>query len=225
MDGPLGAADLISVLKLDLPPFKDAPFLPTSRGIFDPPANVFDAIRKGDILLHHPYDSFDPVLHFLERAAEDPDVLAIKMTLYRTGADSPIVAALARAAENGKQVAVLVELKARFDEENNIEWARSLERAGVHVVYGVEGLKTHAKVALVVRREGDAMRRYVHVGTGNYNRATARVYTDLGLFTARADFGHDASELFNFLTGFSQQDEVPQADRGAVRAPRKGRSP
>ncbi len=205
VDGPLGAGDLISVLKLDLPQLKDPVYLPTSRGIFDPPANVFDVIRKSDILLHQPYDSFDPVLHFLERAAVDKDVLAIKMTLYRTGTDSPIVAALARAAENGKQVAVLVELKARFDEENNIQWARSLERAGVHVAYGVEGLKTHAKIALVVRREGTAMRRYVHVGTGNYNRATARVYTDLGLFTARADFGHDASELFNFLTGFSRK--------------------
>ncbi|HEY1435648.1 MAG TPA: polyphosphate kinase 1 [Thermoanaerobaculia bacterium] len=205
VDGPLGAADLLSVLKLDLPSLKDSPFLPAARGLFAPPANVFDAIRKGDILLHQPYDSFDPVLQFLEQAAVDPDVLAIKMTLYRTGTDSPIVAELARAAENGKQVAVLVELKARFDEENNIQWARSLERAGVHVAYGVEGLKTHAKIALVVRREGTAMRRYVHVGTGNYNRATARVYTDLGLFTARADFGHDASELFNFLTGFSRK--------------------
>jgi polyphosphate kinase len=205
VDGPLGAADLISVLKLDLPQLKDSPFLPTARGIFDSPANVFDVIRKNDILLHQPYDSFDPVLHFLERAAVDKDVLAIKMTLYRTGTDSPIVAALARAAENGKQVAVLVELKARFDEENNIQWARSLERAGVHVAYGVEGLKTHAKIALVVRREGNTMRRYVHVSTGNYNRATAKVYTDLGLFTSRADFGHDASELFNFLTGFSRK--------------------
>jgi polyphosphate kinase len=204
-DGPLGASDLLSVLKLDLPQLKDSPFLPSSRGLFDPPADAFDAIRKGDILLHQPYDSFDPVLRFLERAAVDKDVLAIKMTLYRAGTDSPIVAALARAAENGKQVAVLVELKARFDEENNIQWARSLERAGVHVAYGVEGLKTHAKIALVVRREGNTMRRYVHVGTGNYNRATARVYTDLGLFTARADFGHDASELFNFLTGFSRK--------------------
>ena len=205
IDGPLGAADLLSVLKLDLPDLKDTPFLPASRTIFDPPADVFETIRKGDILLHHPYDSFDPVLRFLEEAAADKDVLAIKMTLYRVGADSPMVAALARAAENGKQVAVLVELKARFDEENNIQWARSLERAGVHVAYGVGGLKTHAKIALVVRREGNTMRRYVHIGTGNYNRLTARVYTDLGLFTARADFGHDASELFNFLTGFSKK--------------------
>ncbi len=205
VDGPLGAADLISVLKLDLPQLKDVPYLPSARTIFDPPGNLFDMIRKADVLLHQPYDSFDPVLRFLEEAAADKDVLAIKMTLYRAGTDSPIVAALARAAENGKQVAVLVELKARFDEENNIHWARSLERAGVHVAYGVEGLKTHAKIALVVRREGNAMRRYVHVGTGNYNRATARIYTDLGLFTARADFGHDASELFNFLTGFSKK--------------------
>jgi polyphosphate kinase len=205
VDGPLGAADLLSVMKLDLPQLKDTPYLQGSRAIFDPPANIFDTIRKGDVLLHQPYDSFDPVLQFLEEAAADRDVLAIKMTLYRAGTDSPIVAALARAAENGKQVAVLVELKARFDEENNIQWARSLERAGVHVAYGVEGLKTHAKIALVVRREGNTMRRYVHVGTGNYNRATARVYTDLGLFTARADFGHDASELFNFLTGFSKK--------------------
>ncbi len=205
IDGPLGAADLISVLKLDLPQLKDVPYLPSARTIFDAPADLFETIRKGDILLHQPYDSFDPVLRFLEEAAADRDVLAIKMTLYRTGTDSPIVAALARAAENGKQVAVLVELKARFDEENNIQWARSLERAGVHVAYGVEGLKTHAKIALVVRREGNTMRRYVHIGTGNYNRGTARIYTDLGLFTARADFGHDASELFNFLTGFSKK--------------------
>ncbi len=205
VDGPLGAADLISVMKLDLPQLKDSPYLTASRSIFDPPGNVFDTIRKGDILLHQPYDSFDPVMRFLEVAAADKDVLAIKMTLYRTGSDSPIVAALAQAAENGKQVAVLVELKARFDEENNIQWARSLERAGVHVAYGVEGLKTHAKIALVVRREGNTMRRYVHIGTGNYNRMTARIYTDLGLFTARSDFGHDASELFNFLTGFSKK--------------------
>ncbi len=205
IDGPLGAADFLSVLKLDLPALKDAPYLPGSRALFEPPADVFETIRKGDVLLHHPYDSFTPVLRFLETAAVDKDVLAIKMTLYRTGADSPIVATLARAAENGKQVAVLVELKARFDEENNIQWARSLERAGVHVAYGVEGLKTHAKIALVVRREGATMRRYVHLGTGNYNSSTARVYTDVGLFTARADFGHDASELFNFLTGFSKK--------------------
>ncbi|HEY1250281.1 MAG TPA: polyphosphate kinase 1, partial [Thermoanaerobaculia bacterium] len=154
---------------------------------------------------HHPYESFTPVLDLLRAAAHDPNVLAIKMTLYRAGSDAEAVKALVRAAENGKQVAVSVELKARFDEENNIQWARSLERAGVHVAYGVEGLKTHAKIALVVRREGTAMRRYVHLGTGNYNSQTAKVYTDVGLFTARADFGHDATELFNFLTGFSKK--------------------
>ena len=205
VDGPLGASDFLALLRLERPDLKDPDFLPGSRAFFATPAEGFDAIRQKDVLLHHPYDSFDPVLRFLEGSAEDPDVLAIKMTLYRTGTDSPLVAALARAAENGKQVAVLVELQARFDEEKNIQWARSLERAGVHVAYGVEGLKTHAKIALVVRREGSAMRRYVHIGTGNYNRGTSRVYTDLGLFTARPEFGLDASELFNFLTGFSKR--------------------
>lgn len=204
-DGPLGTSDFLALLRLERPALKDPDFLAASRGFFSNADAGFGAIRQKDVLLHQPYDSFDPVLRFLEAAAEDPDVLAIKMTLYRTGPDSPVVAALARAGENGKQVAVLVELQARFDEEKNIQWARSLERAGVHVAYGVEGLKTHAKIALVVRREGNAMRRYVHVGTGNYNRATSRIYTDLGLFTARPEFGHDASELFNFLTGFSKR--------------------
>ncbi|HEY6928096.1 MAG TPA: polyphosphate kinase 1, partial [Thermoanaerobaculia bacterium] len=203
--GPLAVSDFLSLLKLDRNDLKDAPFLPSAHSLFSDPGSVFETIKKGDVLLHHPYDSFDPVMRFLDDAASDPDVLAIKMTLYRTGTDSPIVAALARAAENGKQVAVLVELQARFDEEKNIQWARSLERAGVHVAYGVEGLKTHAKIALVVRREGSSIRRYVHVGTGNYNRVTARIYTDLGLFTARPEFGYDASELFNFLTGFSKR--------------------
>ncbi len=203
--GPLAVSDCLAVQRLERPDLKDAPFLPSAGSLFARPGESFEAIRQKDILLHHPYDSFDPFLRFLEDAATDPDVLAIKMTLYRTGSDSPVVTALARAAENGKQVAVLVELQARFDEEKNIQWARSLERAGVHVAYGVEGLKTHAKIALVVRREGNAMRRYVHIGTGNYNRVTARVYTDLGLFTARADFGQDASQLFNFLTGFSKR--------------------
>jgi polyphosphate kinase len=203
--GPLAVSDCLAVLRLDRPDLKDAPFLPAAGSLFARPGDSFETIRQRDVLLHHPYDSFDPVLRFLEDAATDPDVLAIKMTLYRTGSDSPVVAALARAAENGKQVAVLVELQARFDEEKNIQWARSLERAGVHVAYGVEGLKTHAKIALVVRREGTAMRRYVHIGTGNYNKLTAQIYTDLGLFTARADFGHDASQLFNFLTGFSKR--------------------
>lgn len=203
--GPLGVSDLLALGKLERADLKDAPFLPSAGRLFSRPGSAFEEIRKGDILLHHPYDSFDPVMRFLEDSASDPDVVAIKTTLYRTGTDSPVVATLARAAENGKQVAVLVELQARFDEEKNIQWAQSLERAGVHVAYGVEGLKTHAKIALVVRREGNAMRRYVHFGTGNYNRATARIYTDLGLFTARPEFGHDASELFNYLTGFSRR--------------------
>jgi polyphosphate kinase len=204
IEGPLGGADLSAVLRLERPDLKDSAFA-ASRSLFAARGEAFERIRQGDVLLHHPYDSFDPVLRFLEDAASDPDVLAIKMTLYRAGPDSPIVAALARAADNGKQVAVLVELQARFDEEKNIQWARSLERAGAHVAYGVEGLKTHAKIALVVRREGNAMRRYVHFGTGNYNPGTAQTYTDLGLFTARPEFGHDASELFNFLTGFSKK--------------------
>jgi polyphosphate kinase len=205
VDGPLGRADLLALGRLERPDLKDAAFLPASGMLFSKSGSAFEAIRKADVLLHHPYDSFDPVMRFLEDAATDPDVVAIKMTLYRTGTDSPIVAALARAAENGKQVAVLVELQARFDEEKNIQWAQSLERAGVHVAYGVEGLKTHAKIALVVRREGNVMRRYVHFGTGNYNRMTSKVYTDVGLFTARPEFGTDASELFNYLTGFSRR--------------------
>jgi polyphosphate kinase len=203
--GPLAVSDCLAVQRLDRPDLKDTPYLAAAGSLFARPGESFETIRQRDVLLHLPYDSFDPVLRFLEDAATDPDVLAIKMTLYRTGSDSPLVAALARAAENGKQVAVLVELQARFDEEKNIQWARSLERAGVHVAYGVEGLKTHAKIALVVRREGSSMRRYVHIGTGNYNRLTGRIYTDLGLFTARAEFGHDASQLFNFLTGFSKR--------------------
>jgi polyphosphate kinase len=205
VDGDLGECDLQAVTRLDRPDLKDSPVVPASRTLFSRRGEAFERIREEDVLLHHPYDSFEPLLRFLGDAADDPDVLAIKMTLYRTGADSPVVAALTRAAENGKQVAVLVELQARFDEEKNIHWARALEHAGVHVAYGVEGLKTHAKLALVVRREGTEMRRYVHIGTGNYNPVTAAVYTDLGLFTASTQFGHDASEVFNFLTGFSNK--------------------
>ena len=204
VEGPLGAGDLVSLVKLDRRELKDPPFTPAVPAIFNQPEiSIFAAIRAGDILLHHPYDSFSPVSEMIERAAEDQKTLAIKMTLYRTSADSAIIPALIRAAENGKQVAVLVELKARFDEENNIVWAKSLERAGVHVVYGVVGLKTHCKVALVVRREKDEIRRYVHLGTGNYNPMTARFYTDFGLLTCRPEFGEDATRLFNALTGFA----------------------
>jgi polyphosphate kinase len=203
-DGPLAARDLMSLYGLDRPDLKDQPLQAVVPRLFD--ADIFETIRRGDVLLHHPYDSFAPVVQLIEAAAVDPKVLAIKQTLYRIGSNSPLVPALIRARENGKQVAVLVELKARFDEENNIEWARELEQAGVHVVYGLLGLKTHCKVALIVRRELDGIRRYVHLSTGNYNPSTARIYTDLGLLTCRPDFGADASELFNYLTGFSRQD-------------------
>jgi polyphosphate kinase len=203
--GPLALSDLSDLMGLDRPDLKDTPIMPgvplNLRGY----TNLFDVIRQGDILLHHPYDSFSPVVDFIETAASDPDVLAIKQTLYRVGKNSPIVKALMNAREQNKQVTVLVELKARFDEENNITWARALERAGVHVVYGLLGLKTHAKLALVVRREGDGIQRYVHMGTGNYNVVTTRIYTDVGLLTCRPDIGADVSELFNFLTGYSRQ--------------------
>lgn len=202
----LGLVNLMRLLDVDRYDLKDRPFVPREPMILGSSSeNIFSAIRRGDILLHHPYDSFSPVVDFIKQAADDPNVLAIKQTLYRVGSNSPIVRALMRARENGKQVAVLVELKARFDEENNIVWAKALEREGVHVVYGLLGLKTHCKIALVIRREGDDLRRYVHLGTGNYNAATARVYTDLGMFTCRPDIGADASELFNYLTGYSKQ--------------------
>lgn len=166
--------------------------------------DIFTNIRKGDILLHHPYQSFEPVVDFIRRAAADPEVLAIKQTLYRVSGNSPIIASLAQAAENGKQVTVLVELKARFDEENNINWAKMLEKAGCHVIYGLLGLKTHCKITLVVRREADGIRRYVHLGTGNYNDSTAKLYTDCGLLTCKKDIGEDATAVFNMLSGYSE---------------------
>jgi polyphosphate kinase len=207
IDGPLNIPDLMALYKLDLPGAKDKPFQPQPTVVCRDGETLFDAIRHRDVLLHHPYESFMPVVEFFRAAARDPNVLAIKATLYRVGSDSPIVGALIEAAENGKQVAVLVELKARFDEENNIQWARRLEQAGAHVIYGIVGLKTHAKMTLVVRQEGNTLRRYVHLATGNYNPVTAQIYTDICLFTANPDFGADATELFNFLTGFSGQTE------------------
>ena len=221
INGPLGLDDLMSLLAISLPDIKDLTFkgrtvpalvqaqrseLEDGSIKADEFQSIFSVLRRGDVLLHHPFDLFSTsVEEFINQAADDASVLAIKMTLYRVSKDSPIIAALIRAAENGKQVMALVELKARFDEDNNIQWARQLERSGVHVVYGVLGLKTHTKVALVVRREKDTLRSYMHVGTGNYNSRTSNLYTDLGLLTAREDFGQDLVELFNYLTGFSKQ--------------------
>jgi len=205
-EGPLAISRLMDLYAINRHDLKDPSFLavipPTLDSRFEL-SEWFSNIRREPILLHHPFDSFEPVVDFLRGAAVDPDVLAIKMTLYRIGRNSPIVEALLKALENGKQVAVLVELKARFDEESNIHWARALEREGVHVVYGLVGLKTHCKIALVVRREGGSIRRYVHMSTGNYNPVTAQVYTDLGYFTSDDEIGADATDLFNYLTGYS----------------------
>ncbi|MBD1837280.1 polyphosphate kinase 1 [Coleofasciculus sp. FACHB-64] len=214
VDGLLGLADLMYFMQLPLPELKDPVWTPgipprlrrLSEGDLDEGEDIFSVIRTADLMVHHPYQSFGgTVQRFITQAAIDPNVLAIKMTLYRTSGDSPILNALITAAEHGKQVAVLVELKARFDEENNINWARKLEQAGVHVVYGLVGLKTHTKVVLVVRREENQIRRYVHIGTGNYNPKTARIYTDVGLLSCREDLGADLTDLFNYLTGYSRQ--------------------
>ncbi len=209
--GMLDLTALYRIVDLDRPDLKHEPWTPVTPPRLippdeDEPADVFAAVRSADILVHHPYESFvASVERFIQQAADDPDVLTIKQTLYRTSGDSPIVQSLIRAAERGKQVVVLVEIKARFDEEANIIWARKLERAGAHVVYGLVGLKTHSKTALVVRREGSGLRRYVHIGTGNYNPKTARLYVDLGLLTARPEIGADVTDLFNVLTGLSRQ--------------------
>jgi polyphosphate kinase len=224
VDNHLNVGDFMELTQLDLPELRYPPFntrLPTEyRGRSD----IFAIVRQQDVLIHHPFHSFDAVLNIIEQAADDPDVLAIKQTLYRVGGRSPVVAALARASGNGKLVTALVELKARFDEENNIVWARELERAGVHVVYGFAGLKTHCKALLIVRREGSEIRRYVHLGTGNYNPGTSTVYTDFALLSCDPELGADVSELFNYLTGFSKQRSwrklwvAPETLRGELTA-------
>lgn len=203
---PLGLASLMELTRIDRPDCKYPSFMPAIPGPLAKKESMFAMIQREDVLLYHPYDSFMPVVDFVREAASDPHVVAIKQTLYRVGANSPIVQALMEARENDKQVAVLLELKARFDEENNIAWARALEDAGVHVVYGVMGLKTHAKVCLVVRREADGMRRYVHMGTGNYNTLTGRIYTDLSYFTRDPTIAADVSDVFNALTGYARKD-------------------
>ncbi len=206
-NGPLGLSSLWQLHKLELPDLKDKPYHPRLPDGYQTEENIFSILRQREIYIHRPYDSFGPVIDFINAAADDPKVLAIKQTLYRVGPNPPIVRALMKARENGKQVSVLVELKARFDEESNIEWARALEKAGVHVVYGLIGLKTHCKVCLVVRREKEGIRRYIHLSTGNYNTITARLYTDMGIMMTDEDFGSDATELFNYLTGYSKQQE------------------
>jgi len=205
-DLPLGLSGLMELLRIDRPDLKYPPFLPAVPESLNKNESPFSVIRREDVVLYHPYDSFTPVVDFVREAATDPHVLTIKQTLYRVGANSPVVEALMEARQNGKQVAVLLELKARFDEENNIEWTRKLEDEGVHVVYGVLGLKTHAKMCLVVRREEGGIRRYVHLGTGNYNPVTSRMYTDVSFFTCDAAMGADVSDLFNSLTGYSRKD-------------------
>jgi polyphosphate kinase len=211
LDGPLGLSDLMSLYQsIDRFDLKETPFKPAIQNVLlhaDTDRGIFEMIRQGDILVHHPYDSFSPVVDFLKTAANDPDVLTIKQTLYRVGKKPPVVEALLEAAQNGKQVAVLVELKARFDEESNIGWAKMLEKEGVHVIYGLLGLKTHSKVAMVVRREGEGIRRYIHLATGNYNAVTAQLYEDIGMFTCDEEIGADVTDLFNFLTGYSSKQD------------------
>lgn len=205
VDGPINLGDLMYLYRIDKRALKDEGYMPRISSFFLEEDDFFKAIRKRDIMLHHPFYSFSSVTEFIAQAAEDKNVFAIKMILYRTSGDSPIIKSLIHAAENGKQVTAVVELKARFDEENNIVWAKKLENAGVHVVYGISGLKTHCKILLVVRKESGKMTRYLHLSTGNYNPVTSRIYTDLGLFTCNEDFCKDASDLFNYLTGHSKQ--------------------
>ncbi|MBQ7934204.1 MAG: RNA degradosome polyphosphate kinase, partial [Lachnospiraceae bacterium] len=205
IDGPLDLTVMMKVYGIDgFDHLKTPKYTPQMVPQLPADCDIFEEIRKGDILLHHPYQTFEPVVDFIRQAAKDPEVLAIKQTLYRVSGNSPIIAALAQAAENGKQVTVLVELTARFDEENNIVWARKLEKAGCHVIYGLVGLKTHSKITLVVRKEEDGIRRYIHLGTGNYNDATAKLYTDVGLLTCAESFGEDATAVFNMLSGYSE---------------------
>lgn len=207
VEGFMNIPDLMALYSIDRQDLKDKPISYSLPKSFSREENIFDTLKRGDMLVHHPYTAYSAVTDFIEKAAEDEAVRAIKICLYRAGTDSPIVDSLMKASQNGKQVAALVELKARFDEENNIEWARRLEDEGVHVIYGMRGLKTHSKVTLVVRNEHDKLRRYVHLATGNYNPTTSRIYTDVGLLTADEEIGEDASDLFNFLTGYSYQTE------------------
>lgn len=207
INGPLDLTFLMKMYGIDgFDNLRSEKYIPQPNPRVNPELSIFDQIREGDILLHHPYQTFDPVVDFVRQAAKDENVLAIKQTLYRVSGNSPIIASLAEAAENGKQVCVLVELKARFDEENNINWAKKLEKAGCHVIYGLKGLKTHSKITLVVREEEDGIRRYVHLGTGNYNDATAKLYTDMGLLTCRNAYGEDATAVFNMLSGYSEPE-------------------
>ncbi|MDP2301154.1 MAG: polyphosphate kinase 1 [Ignavibacteria bacterium] len=207
LDGPLALSDIMQLYNLPLHQLKEKSFYPVIPKVFEDDDDIFSIIKYKNILLHHPFDSFIPVIDFIKKASKDPDVLAIKQTLYRVGANSPVVKYLIEAADRGKQVAVLVELKARFDEENNIYWARELEKAGAHVVYGLVGLKTHSKMTLVVRRENEGVKRYVHLATGNYNATSAKLYTDLGYFTTNEEICSDVSDIFNYLTGYSKQTE------------------